>query len=80
MANEDTILRPGDMMVKVVLRQPAVIGAQPTIEIQVEGVNSPFDGIRMLRVAEDRMRNDAEAAIQQILAQMPQPVRLAGVN
>lgn len=69
MADQNALLRPGDMRVSVVLHQAVLAGQQPTLEVQVEGIDSPFDGIRLLRAAEDQMRNDAERAVQQIVAQ-----------
>jgi hypothetical protein len=78
---KESVLHPGDMRVTVLLRQPEIAGQPATVEIQVEGVNSPFDGIRMLRAAEDQMRDDAERAVRKIMAKgLQEPVRIARVN
>jgi len=68
MGDSDNALREGEMRITITLRLPVVAGQAPVIQTQLEGVNSPFDGIRLVRVAEDEMRGHAEAAVNKIMA------------
>lgn len=73
--NEPTILRPGDAQIRVVFRPALLAGQPPSIELHLDGIANPFDGIRLLRAAEDQLRNEAEHAVAQLLSQAaPSPI------
>lgn len=77
---ENNALRPGEARVIITFR-PAMLANQPNaIDVQIEGVDSPFDGIRLVRAAEDQIRNDAERAIQQIMQGQNRPVAVAKIH
>lgn len=66
--DQDAILRPGEAQIVVRFRPALLVGQQPAIEVFVDGIGSPFDGIRLLRAAEDQLRNEAERLAQQLEA------------